>query len=258
MRGRFLVLMLFFALLACESPPPARFSPQLVVHCLLRAGEAVVFARVNRTYDLKERFNPVFPDARVRIFCHEDYLLRYGAGDTYYTDQPVPVNTGDTWQIQVVKSGFDTVWGRTVVPAGFDIGFPRNGDTVSIADSIVWSRSRNACGYYLSFRQIIEGDTSYLDALIPNDSFGINYDPLFVRIPRMLFLTLVAPPPDSPPRPCTLWVWALDTNYYHWVRGGFGLGDSSRVTGGLGVLGSAVERWRVVFVRGDTTVNLRR
>jgi hypothetical protein len=250
----FIVALLFLA--ACELTPEQPFTPKLVVHCLLRAGENPARVRVNRSYRLGEKYDSIFPLARVSISSGRgEWRLTYAGADSYISTGPVPVQTGDSWLLLATHPELDTVRARTIIPQPYEILFPRPGDTVSVRDSMVWTRSQTAKGYYLSLRRVRDLDTSYLDALIPNDSFDITYDPLLVRIPAMFFLLLVAPLPDSPPRPCTLWVWALDTNYYDWVLGasGFRGKDSSQILRGFGVFGSAVERWVPVFVRGDTT-----
>jgi hypothetical protein len=249
------LLGLGLLLVACELTPEQPFTPQLVVHCLLPAGENRARARVNRSYKLEEEYQPVFTGAELRIAGPGQAVdFEYVAGDSYRTRTPVRIGLQDTWFLQVTKTGFDTVRAKTVVPAGFDILFPVAGETVSTRDSMVWTRSRASKGYYLSFRQIQAGDTFYIDALIPNDSFDITYDSLRVRIPSMVFLMLVAPPPDSPPKPCTLRVWALDSNYYDYVLGAvrMGGGAANPIRGGLGVFGSAVERMVPVWVRADS------
>lgn len=255
-----LLAALIAGFVACELTPEQPFTPQLVVHARLQSGNGVVRVLVNRSYRLEESYNPEFTGAQVRIFSREGTMdFEYVAGDSYQTRGPVPVTEQDTWFLEVAKPGFDTVRGRTILPAGFEIVFPRAGDTVTVRDSMVWSRSRGSKGYYLSFRQIAAQDTFYIDALIPNDSFDVSYDSLFVRIPDMLFLMLVAPPPDSPPALCTLRVWALDTNYYDWVAGAAGMNPlkPGRLSGGLGVFGSAVERLVPVWVLPDTGASLR-
>ncbi len=258
--SRTITILLAALITGCELTPEQPFTPQLVVHARLQSDNDVVRVLVNRSYRLEESYNPEFTGAMVRIFHREDTMdFEYVAGDSYQTRGPVRVAEQDTWFLEVAKSGFDTVRGRTIVPAGFEIVFPRAGDTVTVRDSMVWSRSRGSKGYYLSFRKIGEQDTFYIDALIPNDSFDVSYDSLFVRVPNMLFLILVAPPPDSPPALCTLRVWALDTGYYDWVFGRARMNPfkPSRLSGGLGVFGSAVERLVPVWVLPDTGAPLR-
>lgn len=261
--------LLFFTVLlmiiGCKHPPEVKFQPQLVVHCLLQTGSLPRRAKINHYYRLQEPFDSVFPGASIQIRSKNDtWNLSYLGGDIYQTAESVVVNEGDTFHIVVVHPEFDTVTGRTVVPGGFTIRFPGPGDTVSMSDSMVWTRSQNCRGYFMSFRQISSQDTFYIDFLIPNDLFGPNSDTTRVKLDQMYFLYLVAPPPNSPPKPCTLHLWALDTNYYIWsaagglVAGGQTVQDSCRLQGGLGVLGSAVERFVPVFVRGDTSPPPRR
>jgi hypothetical protein len=178
--------------------------------------------------------------------------MDYTARDYYYTANPVSIESGDTFRLRVVKDDFDTVYGRTVVPDTFAILFPRDGDTVSIADSMVWTRSRNCAGYYMSFRNIEGADTFYYGLAIPNDTTGNNFDTLTFTFPRMVFLY------GFDPGLHTLRVYALDTNYFDWVSaGGFGFGagrgETTHLVGGLGVFGSAVVESLTVYVKTDTT-----
>ncbi|MCL6465721.1 MAG: DUF4249 family protein [candidate division WOR-3 bacterium] len=254
--GLFIFVLLF---LACETPPGEKFEPRMCIHCLLHNGIAPVRAKVNRSYKVNEPYNPIFLNASARVWSRNGaWQLFYVNEDLYQTQEAVFVNEGDTFYIAVTHPDFDTVTGRTVVPGGFEINFPRPGDTVSINDSMVWTRSQHCRGYYMAFHRIEFGDTFYIDLLVPNDSFAPNYDSTRVKVARMFFLYLVAPPPDSPPKPCTLHLWALDTNYFNWVAagglvaGGQSVPESTHLWGGLGVFGSAVERAVPVFVRSDT------
>lgn len=254
----FTIFLLFGT--GCEETPAGDFVPKLVLHCLLRPKETSVRAKVNRSYKTSEPFDPIFSDVSIKLYSHRgEWWFEYVAGDSYRTPAPVLVEEGDTWFIQVTREGFDTILGKAVVPGDFKILFPHPGDTISMKDSMVWTRSPDCQGYFLSFRHIESLDTFYWDIAYPNDSFGVNYDSARVHIPRMFFLLLVAPPPDSPPKPCTLRVWALDSNYYHWVAagglvaGGEVVRETTRLIGGLGVFGAAVERSVPVFVRSDTS-----
>ncbi len=257
-----LVVLLLFIDSSCKKTPEENFAPKLVLHCLLHPGESYVRAKVNRSYRIDEPFDHNFPDAKIKIFSGKgEWGFKNIAGDSYITLSPLLVQEGDTWYIQVMSEEFDPVFGKTVVPGDFNIQYPQPNDTVSMNDSMVWTRSGNCKGYFLSFRHIESLDTFYWDLVYPNDSFSANYDSARVHIPRMFFLLLVTPPRDSPPKPCTLRVWALDTNYYHWVgangfvAGGQLVSDTSYLIGGLGVFGSAVERSVPVFVRSDTTAS---
>ena len=249
--GLSLCLGLLFS--ACELTPSERFTPRLVVHGLVRARGAEVQANINRSYTIDEPFDTVFADASGLIWRGGDtWPLVHLVRDVYTTlglnPRPGP---GDEFGLRVARAGFDTVYGRTVVPDSFRILLPRDGDTVTMSDSMVWTRSRGCAGYYMSFRSIDQGDTFYYSLAIPNDTSGNNFDSLVFTFPQMVFLYQFETGKH------TLRVYALDTSYFDWVRArGFGPGagpdTASRLTGGLGVFGSAVAESVEVYVRTDT------
>jgi len=251
---------LWLLLVACEVSPSEQFTPQLVVHCLVEAGHNYIYANINRTYAIDEPFDSVFSDVNGVVWRRNDtWGLVHYKRDFFYSQQihPSPAY-GDTFGIQVARDGFDTVYGHTVVPDSFRILFPRNGDTVTMSDSMVWTRSRNCAGYYMSFRSFLQnGDTVYYDFAVPNDTSENNYDTLLFRIPQMVFLFLVVEPW---PWPYSLQVYALDTNYFDWVSaGGFGpgtnTGETTHLSGGIGVFGSGVGESVEVYVKKDTTLS---
>jgi hypothetical protein len=247
-------LCLLLVLAACEVSPSEKFTPQLVVHGLVRAGYPWVDVNINRTYAIDEPFDTMFPGASGLVWHGtETWSLENYGRDAYQTrgSGPWPA-PGDTFGIRIAKDGFDTVYGQTVVPDSFRILFPHEGDTVTMSDSMVWTRSRNCAGYYMSLRSIEQGDTFYFNLAMPNDTTGDNFDSLVYRCPaKMAFLYLFEPGRQA------LRVYALDTNYFEYVSaGGFGAGasDTTRLSGGLGVFGSAVgESLEVYYVKGDTT-----
>jgi hypothetical protein len=247
-------LCLLLLLAACEVAPYERFTPQLVVHSLVLAEGVGVTANINRTYAIDQPFDSMFPGASGVVWRGSDtWPLLNSARDIYATGQlqPRPAS-GDTFGIRIAKDGFDTTYGHTVVPDSFRILFPHEGDTVSINDSMVWSRSRNCAGYYMSLRSVEQGDTFYYSLAIPNDTSGNNFDSLVFTLPQMVFLYRFVPGVH------TLRLYALDTNYFDWVSaGGFGpgtgTGDTTRLSGGLGVFGSAVGESLKVSVKTVTT-----
>jgi hypothetical protein len=246
-------LCLVLLLAACEVTPSEQFKPQLVVEGLVRAGYPVVQVSINRTYRMDEPFDTIFPGAD-GVIWHWPYTrpLANTTRDFYSTGVPHPGPApGDTFGIRVAKDGFDTVYGQTVVPDSFRLLFPLGGDTVSINDSMVWTRSRSCAGYYMSLRSVDQGDTFYYSLAIPNDTTGNNLDSLRFKFPQMVFLYQFKPGIH------TLRVYALDTNYFDWVSaGGFGFGsgtgETTHLSGGLGVFGSMVGESVKVVVRTDT------
>ena len=244
---------LWLLLVACEVSPSEQFAPQLVVHGFVTARGAGVMTNINRTYAIDDPFDTVFPDVNGVVWRGSDtWPLVHDVRDNYNTRQILPSPSyGDTFGLRVAKDRFDTVFGRTVVPDSFQILFPRVGDTVAMSDSMVWIRSRNCAGYYMSFRSVDQGDTFYYSLAIPNDTTGNNFDTDTFTFPQMVFLYQFKPGIH------TLRVYALDTNYFDWVRaGGFGFGsgtgETTHLSGGLGVFGSMVGESVKVVVRTDT------
>jgi hypothetical protein len=245
-------LCLVLLLAACEEAPSELFTPQLVVHGLVLAGSSSVQANINRTYAIDEPFDAMFPDVNGVVWRGSDtWPLLNAARDVYATgplqSRPAP---GDTFGIRIAKDGFDTVYGRTVVPDSFRILFPLEGDTVSINDSMVWTRSRNCAGYYMSLQSIDRGDTFYYSLALPNDTSGNNLDSTIFKFPQMVFLYQFEPGRH------TLRVYALDTSYFDWASaGGFGPGsgasETTQLSGGLGVFGSGVGESVGVYVKKD-------
>jgi len=250
---------LWLILAACEATPSAQLTPRLVVHGLVLAGSDSVQVNVNRSYAIDEPFDSVFPDVNGVVWRGSDtWPLIHGHRDVYATRGLHPwTASGDTFGIRVARDGFDTVYGQAVVPDSFRILFPRDGDTVTMSDSMVWLRSRNCAGYYMSFCSIERRDTFYYNIAIPNDTSGDNSDSLVFRLRQMVFLYLFEPGRH------TLRVFAIDTNYFDWVRaGGFGpgseAGDATRPAGGLGVFGAGVGESVAVYVAADTVGPARR
>ena len=247
---------LWLLLAACEVSPSEQFTPQLVVHGFVTAKGFDVMTNINRTYAIDEPFDTMFPDVSGAVWRGNDkWPLVHDVRDNYITRQILPSPSyGDTFGMRVAKDGFDTVFGQTVVPDSFRILFPRDGDTVTMSDSMVWTRSRNCAGYYMSIRSIDErGDTFYYPAIATNDTSNNNLDSLVYRLRHMDFLYWFEPGVH------TLRVYALDTNYFDWVRaGGFGFGSSTgettHLSGGLGVFGSMVGESARVVVRTDTAL----
>ncbi len=246
-------LCLSLFLTACEKTQSELFKPQLVVHGLVRAGYPGVQVNINRSYAIDEPFDTMFPGASGLVWRGTDTwsLVNY-ARDAYETREPGPwPASGDTFGVRIAKDGFDTVYGRTVVPDSFRILFPREGDTVSMNDSMVWTRSRNCAGYDMSITVIAGPDTSFFDLAMPNDTTAGNLDSTVFRLSQMFFLYQVEPGIH------VLRLYALDTSYFDWVSaGGFGFGggggDTTHLVGGLGVFGSAVVESLTVYVRTDT------
>jgi len=255
----FRVLPLALALVlsaTCDLNPEPDFRSVINVHSLLNPAwvspdENPCF--VNRTYRMTEQPDSLLWDAAVLVWRSAD-TWRFTAGRldsvwAYFPDRDIAVAPFDTFSLMVAKPGLDTVFGSTFVPDTFSLIAPLPGDTITVRDSLIWKRSRHSAGYYFSLRQQFQGREFDVSGTVPNESIpGLPYDTLVGRIP-LFFLS------QQPAGPCTLRLMALDINYYEYVRsGGFRGGQSeSRLTGGIGVFGSGIEREVAVYLKQDTS-----
>jgi hypothetical protein len=247
-----MALGVILLLTTCERQQHEEFKPQLMVHCMLLAGTPDLAVSVNRTYRIDEPFDTAFPGANMVVWRGQDtWQLAHWHRDYYYRrlDSGQAIAPHDTFHIRVAKEGFDTVYGRTVVPDTFTILYPAWNETVTLTDSMGWTRSRGAQGYYMSLERRQGNQDFFLEFAIPNDSFDPGYDSTRVNIQQMLFLY-------GGRNYQLLTVYAADSNYYDWVSGGgFGAGGSGRTShlvGGVGVFGSGCVRSVSVYYEPDT------
>jgi hypothetical protein len=252
---------LWLALVACEVVPSEQFAPQLVVHGQLQVGTTEsLYVQVNRTYRTGETYDWNFGNPSVVVSHGTDSTRPSGqAGDEHHDFRPpLPARPGDTFNIMVAEPGYDTVRGRTVVPDTFRFLYPSNGDTVTLTDSLGWTRSRRAAGYCFSLMYARpDGDSSLVDVVIGNDSADESYDSARVHFPRLVFYY------GDKPGWKRLTVYAVDSNYYDWMRlvgyggGGGAPPETTHLTGGLGVFGSAAVETLRFYLKTDTATGAR-
>jgi hypothetical protein len=232
--GAIALAVVILLVAACERNESELYEPVLVAHCLILTGNGVPSADINQTYAIGDSASLDFPGANVTLKRGQrTWTLRHAGNDRYVAEDTLTVVYGDTFYLEVTKPGFDTVTGTTVVPDTFSILSPRDGDTVSASDRLRWSPSRGCHGYYGSVRGTTpRGDTMETRFFVLADSAG------------ELGLSFLS---RLPPGVTTLRLLALDEAYYRWMNAGGGsmgepggtTGDSSTVSGGIGVLGSA-------------------
>jgi len=235
------VLVVSLLLAACEKPAGETFKPVLNVHCLLISHGASTYGRVevevDRTYAVSETAMQVDLDSvDVRLWRNSE-LRSYGFSGwhgytTHESKRECRILPGDTFRLQVSALGFDTVFGRSVVPDSFSVLAPRDCAFVHVTDSIVWTRSPNCAGYFFSYAEYYwMPENPWFEFKVPNDS-------LAGRLPMFFFTGQYY-------RRFMLYVMALDSNYFDWARG---IAENmqpdqrqqeSRLTGGVGVFGSA-------------------
>ena len=254
--NRLLAPLLTIALLvSCDGPFDRPFTPALYVNAiaLLEDGPGypgrLEYIVVNRTYAIDEEYEAEFPGAQVSVSWRgRSYEYEHWEKDRYVlkdTSRVRPVSL-DTLGLAVSMDGYDTVFGRTVVPGGFDISWPRPGDTVTLRDSLVWTRGDGIAGFLIS-ADIQFGD-QYFAFVYPNDTLPLST--------QLFFLS------GLPEGERTFYIVGLDRNYYNWARrgtggpGGFNTADSFDLVGGAGVFGSGFQRSVRFCFRCDSTESL--
>ena len=153
---------------------------------------------------------------------------------------------GDTFRLQVSAHGFDTVFGRTVVPDSFAVIAPSDKDTVRVSDSIAWTRSASCRGYFFAYAPYRDGWP-----VSPSFEFSVPGDSLVGRLPMFFFTGQYS-------ELFMLYVMALDSNYFDWARGTVEKmrpelrQQELRLVGGVGVFGSAYACSLRVYVVPDS------
>lgn len=223
-------LVLFIALvmvyIACDVASINEHEPQFNVYTVLINQSPYTEVFVDRTYDIDELSEPYVDDAFVTLSTNttvDTMLLDTLFGSGKYTKWNMTIQPGTTYYLEVSKQGFDTLFGMTTVPEEFQfINMP--GDTITLEDTVIFSRSDGAIVYYILFDRFGRRDALWLkpdtlDSLIKirvGDHIG-----------------------DLPEGLCDITITAFNPNYYKYH---FEPDDSlmqAGVTGGLGLCGSA-------------------
>jgi hypothetical protein len=140
-----------------------------------------------------------------------------------YINWNMTIQPGTIYYLEVSKQGLDTLFGETTVPGDFQF-FNQPYDTITLEDTIIFSRSDGAIVYYCLFEHFGRRDALWLkpdtlDSLVKirvGDHIG-----------------------DLPEGLCDITITAFDPNYYKYH---FEPDDSlwqAGVRGGLGLCGSA-------------------
>ena len=250
---RLLVSLLLLALfVGCEVVPGEDFTPVQNVHGFVyhdpNAAEQVFAVNVNRTYSIYEEPESLVTDASVRVEWSDTIRqLPHSERDLYRVELPGRlVMPGDTVRIDVARPGFDPVLALTVMPDTFAIRWPRAGDTVTVRDSLVWTRNDGIAGWFISLTMVDSiGREPMIEFVFPNDTIAPGFP---------LYFLARAPDGDY-----ELAILSLDRNYYNWASrgfggpGGFNTSDSFDLVGGVGVFGSGMLRTARFCFRCDTT-----
>ncbi len=235
------ILMLLSAVILisihCETYVDPDYEPQLNVFCVLSNTQQMQEVIVDRTYQIDEPAGgPVIDDALV-IISRDDLVdtLEYSIINELYISDPFTLVPGGTCELSVAGEGFDTLSAATTIPTNFTILFPVYGDTLTLQDTIVMTRSEGALLYSVAFSPHI-GDYGPFTWHEPDPSDTL------VQIPVGEYW-------DEPIEGWfTIYISAYDSNFYEYY---FAEGDSiiqAGVTGGVGLFGSTWTRATSTYV----------
>jgi hypothetical protein len=210
-------------MIGCDAVTVSEYETQLNVYLFLKYADYTE-AFVDRAYRIDESSEPYLDDAFVTISTDNTV-------DTLIFDEPyeryikwfMNIQPGTTYYLEVSKQGFDTLFGETTVPGDFEF-LNQPGDTITLEDTVVFTRSKGAIAYYCLFKRT--HTTNWL---------WLKPDTLdrFIRI-------RVGDHIGSPPEGfCEIRVTAFDRNYYEYYFEPVDSLMQAGVSGGLGLCGSA-------------------
>lgn len=225
-----LLLILIFCV-ACDDEISKPYEPQFNVYAVLRNDKVIQEVFVDRTYFMEEPSENYIDDALVILsgiyyidtLIFSDSLLRYTTSDTFAL---LPL---ETYRLVVAKEGFDTLFGETMIPGGFDFIWPSEGDTMTVVDSIIFRKNTGVSIYFCYFWGLIS-DTWYTTGTFV-------YEPVasetLVKIPLYDYFS------DYPSGMYTITFSALDSNFYEYYNAPDNDLVQAGIENGVGLFGSA-------------------
>lgn len=228
------ILLLIYS--TCNNNIVSEYDPQLSVFTIFTNTQVVQEIIVDRTYGIDEPTGPVIDDAIV-VLSTNGFMdtLEYSYSSESYRSAAFNLASGSTYDLMVTKDGVDTLYAATTVPADFTIFFPLFGDTLTLQDTISFTRNTGAAVYSISFTQGTGGFGPFA-WYEPDPSDTI------VQIPVGEYW-------DEPVEGYfTIYIAAYDSNFYEYYHSE---GDSiiqAGVTGGVGLFGSAWTRATITYV----------
>ncbi|MCK4755402.1 DUF4249 family protein [candidate division WOR-3 bacterium] len=237
-RNSVILAVLFIILISCEKSLFEEYEPELNIFCLLECHlVSYITVTVDRTYRMDEPSDEYIDDALVILSGPNsvDTLQFIPEDSVYHSPYPLLIQPEKTYQLTVVKEGFDTLIAQTKTPGNFSIVYPQSHDTLTISDTIILTKSSGAPYYYGYF-------TDENDYKIPFWYVPDTLDSL-VRIPIPFYLTF------AQSGYYRIEILACDENYYQYSQ--FKPEQDSvlqaGVTGGVGVFASYRTRYVYVY-----------
>ena len=224
-----IILILLF--IDCDAVRVNEYETQFNVYLVMYNYLPYTEVFVDRTYDIDELSEPYVDDAFVTLSTNTtvdtmlfDTLFFCGR----YIKWDMTIQPGTIYYLEVSKQSFDTLFGETKVPDAFQFLNQPN-DTITLEDTVIFSRSDGAIVYYCLFRSV--------EFYGIKDEFWLKPDTL----DSLVKIRVGDHIGDLPEGLCHITIIAFDRNFYKYF---FEPDDSLRqagVTGGLGLCGSA---WR--------------
>lgn len=224
------IIILTAIFIACDVASVNEIDTQFNVYTVLSNRESYNGVIVDRTYGIDEMSELSVDDAFVKLTVDSIMDTLFFYEDWYYTY--MTLLPSKTYRLEVSKEDFDTLFGVTTVPGEFEF-LNQPYDTITLEDTIIFSRSDGAVVYYCLFKRFGRRDALWLkpdtlDSLVKfrvGDHIG-----------------------NLPAGRCEIKVTAFDHNYYKYT---FEPDDSLRqagVTGGLGLCGSAWQEGIILYL----------
>jgi hypothetical protein len=229
------IIVLTVIFIACDVASVNEIDTQFNIYTVLSNRQSYKWVKVDRTYGIDELSEWSVEDAFVTLSVDSIVDTLFFFENWFYTT--MPLMPSKTYRLEVSKEDFDTLIGVTTLPNEFEfVNMP--GDTITLEDTVIFSRSNGAIIYYCLFRSS--------EHFGIKEEFWLKPDTLdsFVKIRVGDYIG------SLPEGLCHITITAFDPNYYKYH---FEPDDSlmqAGVTGGLGLCGSAW--YETIFVYLDT------
>lgn len=218
--------MLILLFMACDAVTVNEYETQFNVYLVMYNYLAYTEVFVDRAYAIDEPSEPYVEDALVTLSTSNTVdTLFFDEINGRYVKWYMDLQPGATYYLEVSKQGLDTLFGTTTVPEEFEFINQQN-DTITLEDTVIFSRSDGAIVYYCLFLSGGRQDEFWLKPDTLDSLVKIRVGDYIGNLPEGF---------------CHIGITAFDRNYYNYI---FEPDDSlmqAGVTGGLGLCGSA---WR--------------
>jgi len=221
-----IILILLF--IDCDAVTVNEYETQFNVYLVMYNYLSYTQVFVDRAYAIDEPSEPYVDSAFVTISFGNNIDTLSEIGE-YYVSYDIQLQAGEIYYLEASKQGLDTLFGETTVPGEFEF-LNQPYDTITLEDTIIFSRSDGAIVYYCLFERFGRRDALWLKPDTLDSLVKIRVGDHIGRPPEGL---------------CTITITAFDRNYYNYI---FEPNDSlmqAGVTGGLGLCGSA---WREMIL----------